>query len=401
MKIIHSYVPNRFTTDNLFQSTIPKEIAYIQMLSVLLAKKQYGEINLFTNDTIRVQIEKIGMPYESINTMVLNGYTDSVFCTPKMMVYKSMEEPYVHIDLDTLIYKKIDFDQYQSSVFYSHPDIRTPQHYDKDKGISIYRNYPSLNDTDQYFMNSSVTYLDLFYELYNDHSDFKRRNIRISEIPNMSIVGVKDFKNFGIASEMALSHYYKNKPSILASVNGPCYTEQLMIHLNLLEISEEYRNDLLNNKTFILPDAPLRFINEIKSNHEDVEYPLLFSHNSHLDFSAPTEIKKDGFTYEMKQEYFGHDGRTSSIDSFDDIIKAFNFDFYGLSHLTFYKESDIMQAIVIGYIVENFGPEYVRSIYKYFKTIRGDSYNLPLKSGGEKLYQKITGFKFDLNPIVI
>ena len=114
MKIIHSYVPNRFTTDNLFQSTIPKEIAYIQMLSVLLAKKQYGEINLFTNDTIRVQIEKIGMPYESINTMVLNGYTDSVFCTPKMMVYKSMEEPYVHIDLDTLIYKKIDFDQYQS-----------------------------------------------------------------------------------------------------------------------------------------------------------------------------------------------------------------------------------------------------------------------------------------------
>jgi hypothetical protein len=371
------------------------------MLSVLLAKREYGEIHLFTNDTIRVQIEKMGMPYASINTMVLNGYTDSVFCTPKMMVYKSMKEPYVHIDLDTLIYKKIDFDKYGSSVFYSHPDIRTPQHYDKDKGINIYRNYPSLNDSDQYFTSSSVTYLDLFYELYNDHSEFKRRNIRISEIPNMCIVGVRDFQNFGIASEMALLHYDRNKEKILASVNGPCYAEQLMIHLNLLEISEEYRRDVADNKTFILPDAPLRFVNEIKTNHPEVEYPILFSHNSHLDAGAPAEIKKDGFTYEMKQEYFGHDGRTSSIDSFDDIIKAFGFDFYGISHLTFYKGSDIMQAIVIGYIVENFGPEYVRNVYKYFKTIRGDSYNLSLKSGGEKLYQKLTGFKFDLNPIVI
>ena len=60
-----------------------------------------------------------------------------------------------------------------------------------------------------------------------------------------------------------------------------------------------------------------------------------------------------------------------------------------------------MQAIVIGHIVENFGPEYARSVYKYFKTIRGNSYNLSLKSGGEKLYQKLTGFKFDPEVIVL
>jgi len=398
MKIIQSYVPNKFTTDNVFSSTIPKELAYIQMLSVLLAKREHGNIHFFTNSVIKKQIEEMGIPYDSINVEVLDGYTDSLFCTPKMVVYKNMEEPYVHIDMDTLIYKKIDFNQYESSVFYSHPDLRIPRYFDEEKLAKIYQSYPSLDKSESFFERARVTYLDLFYELYNEHSEFKRKNIRIFDVPNMSIIGVRDFQNFGKASDLALSHYNNNKSKILSFENGPCYVEQLMIHLNLLEISEEYRADVENNKTFMLPDASLRFIDEIKLKHEDVEYPILFSHNSHLDSEAPVKIKKDGFVYEMKQQLFGHDGRTSSIDSLEDVIKSFKFDFYGLSHLTFYKESDIIQAITIGYIVENFGPEYVRRIYKYFNSIRGHSYNLPLKSGGEKLYQKLTGFVIDQNP---
>ena len=401
MRIIHSYVPNKFTTENVFSSTIPKEIAYIQMLSVLLAKREHGEIHFYTNEVIKKQVESMGVPYTSINTTILEGHTDSLFCTPKIMVYKDMTEPYVHIDLDTLIFKKIDFTQYESSVFYSHPDLRIPQHSDAERARKIYQSYPSLDGVESFFERSSVTYLDLFYQLYNDHSQFKKKNIKIFDVPNMSIVGVRDFKNFGLASEESLKHYLKNKERILEFTNGPCYVEQLMIHLNLLEISGEYRKNVEDNKTFILPDASLRFVSDITTNHLEVQYPIRFSHNSHLDYTIPTSIEKDGFTYEMKQQIFGHDGRTSTIDSMEDIIRCFNFDFYGLSHVTFYKESDIIQAIVIGYIVENFGPEIVREIYKYFKGIRGHSYNLPLKSGGEKLYQKLTGFKFDPNPIVL
>lgn len=401
MRIIQSYVPNKFTIENVFSSTIPKEIAYIQMLSVLLAKREHGEIHFYTNEVIKKQVESMGVPYTSVNTTILEGHTDSLFCTPKIMVYKAMTEPYVHLDLDTLIFKKIDFTQYESSVFYSHPDLRIPQHSDAERARKIYQSYPSLDGIESFFKRSSVTYLDLFYQLYSEHSPFQKKNIKIFDVPNMSIVGVRDFENFGLASDCALKHYFKNKDKILESNNGPCYVEQLMIHLNLLEISGEYRKNIEDNKTFILPDASLRFVSNITTNHLEVQYPIKFSHNSHLDYTIPTSIEKDGFTYEVKQQIFGHDGRTSTIDSMEDIIRCFNFDFYGLSHITFYKESDIIQAIVIGYIVQNFGPEFVREIFKYFKGVKGHSYNLPLKSGGEKLYQKLTGFKFDPHAIVI
>jgi hypothetical protein len=83
------------------------------------------------------------------------------------------------------------------------------------------------------------------------------------------------------------------------------------------------------------------------------------------------------------------------VGSMEDIIKLFDFDFYGLSHLTFYKWSEFFQAIVIGYIVKNFGEEYVRSVYEYYKTIYPVVYSFPRLSKGETLYQDLTGFKFE------
>lgn len=396
MKIIQSFIPSRFTTENIFYFTVPKEIIYIQMLSVLLAKREYGDVYFFTNKVIKEQIEKIGIPYSYIDCEILDEFSDHLFCTPKLLVYRSMNEPYVHIDIDTLIYKKIDFDQFDCSVFYSHPDLRTPQYADKERAFEIYKEYPALDDCEMYFYRSKLTYLDPFYSLYDEHSDFKKSNIKISEVPNMNIVGVRDFKNFGLASGISLLHYFKNKEKILKFENGPCYVEQLMIHLNLLEISEEYRNERRSEKRFILPDAPLRFENLIPQSFNEVKFPIRMTHNSHLDSFVDKEIRKDGFLYERKHELFGHEGRISSIDSIEDLKRIFQFDFYGLSHLTHYKRSDILQAIVIGTIVENFGPEYARSVYDYFKgIIKNGSYNVRALSGGEKLYQDLTGFVFD------
>jgi hypothetical protein len=94
-------------------------------------------------------------------------------------------------------------------------------------------------------------------------------------------------------------------------------------------------------------------------------------------------------------EYHEHYGRITRINTTEDIVKLFDFNFYGLSHLSFYKWSEIFQAIVIGYIIKNFGEEYVRNIYEYYKTIYPSLYNLPPLSKGEILYQKLTGFKFE------
>ena len=400
MKLIHSYVPNRFTTENMFSSTISKEMIYPQLLSVLLAKREHGSIDLYTNSVIKKQIEEIGIPYDQIDTEVLEDYSPELFCLPKLLVYMGMQEPYIHIDTDTLIFRKIETSDINSPVFYSHPDIRIPQYYDKAKLKDFYESFPSLSEDESFFHAASVTYLELFYKLGSDHSYFKIKNIRVSEIPNMNIIGVHDFKSFGEASKLAMDHYERNKEIIEKYRNPECYVEQLMVHLNMMEINQKYREDVRAKKNFLMEEAPLRADKTIPNDIRDTKFPITLYHTSHIPCESDL-IRQDGFLYKRIQEVFGHNGRSTKINSEDEIYDLFNFDFYGLNHLTFYKHTDLFQAIVIGYIVDNFGEDYVRNVFNYFKRIKGHSYDLPRLSSGEILYKKLTGFTFDLNPGII
>ena len=398
MKVIHTYIPSNLNSGKDRYKIIWKEIMYVQMLSVLLARREQGGIDLFTNEEIKKQIVEIGLPYDTINTEVLEESGSDLFCIPKLRVYNQMKEPFVHIDVDTLIYKKIDFSKYDASIVFSHPDLKKPK-YDKfdDRTKDIFSSYPSLNEVDAFFKSAGVTYLNLFYRLTSEHSEFKLNNIRISEVPNMNIIIANDYKKFGEASVLALEHYNKNKEVIGSTKNGECYSEQLMIHLNLLEISDNYRKDLQNGKTFLLKDVPMSVDADFNSHLDLLSYPFTILHNSHLDNSIEEFILKEGVTYKRFTEYHNHIGRTTKINSREELINLFNFDFYGISHLTFYKWTEIFQAIVIGYIINNFGEEYVRRIYEYYKIIYPSTYNLPRLSKGEILYQELTGFKFDRN----
>jgi hypothetical protein len=397
MKLIHTFVPNKFDLKNEKDKTIIwKDLMYVQMLSVLLANREYGGISLYTNNTIKKQILDIGVPYSEIDTDILQDTTSDLFCIPKLRIYREIKEPFVHIDTDTLIYNKIDFSKFDSSVVYSHPDIRPPLHKNGDDKLrEIFNNYPSLVDSDSFFKSAKITYLDLFNRLNNDHSEFKLNNIRVGDIPNMNIIIVNDHDNFNKASQMSLDHYIRNKEIIDSTKNGECYIEQLMIHLNMMEISEKYREEVIAKKTFILKDSPFMLDADFGSHLDDLKFPFTMIHNSHKDVEIDETIHINGVLYSRTPEYHEHYGRTTKVNSMEDIIKLFDFDFYGLSHLTFYKWSEFFQAIVIGYIVKNFGEEYVRSVYEYYKTIYPVVYSFPRLSKGETLYQDLTGFKFE------
>ena len=397
MKLIQTFVPNKFDLKNeKHKNIIWKDLMYVQMLSVLLAKREYGSISLYTNNTVKKQITDIGVPYTDIDTDILQDTTSDLFCIPKLRIYREIKEPFVHIDTDTLIYNKLDFSKFDASVVYSHPDIRPPVHKNGDEKLSeIFNNYPSLTDSDSFFKSAKITYVDLFNKLTNDHSEFKLNNIRVGDIPNMNIVIVNDYENFNMASQMSLEHYIRNKEIIDNTKNGECYIEQLMIHMNMMEISEKYREEVLLKKTFILKDSPFMLDADFGSHLDDLEFPFTMIHNSHMDSEIDETIFINGILYSRAMEYHEHYGRTSKVNSMEDIVKLFDFNFYGLSHLTFYKWSEIFQAIVIGYIVKNFGEEYVRSVYEYYKTVYPTVYSLPVLSKGEKLYQDLTGFKFE------
>jgi hypothetical protein len=403
MKLIHTFVPNKFDVKNeKHKNLIWKELMYVQMLSVLLAKREHGGIDLYTNNTIKKQILDIGLPYDNIDTDILQDSTSDLFCIPKLRIYREIKEPFVHIDTDTLIYNRIDFSKFDSSIVYSHPDIRPPLHKNGDDKLwEIFNNYPSLEGSDSFFKSAKITYLDLFNRLNNDHSEFKLNNIRIGDIPNMNIIIVNDHNNFNDASQMSLDHYIRNKEIIDSTKNGECYIEQLMIHMNLLEISEKYRNDVREKRTFILRDSPFMLDANFGSHLDDLKFPFTMIHNSHKDAEIDETIRVNGVLYTRSKEYHEHYGRITKVNSMRDITELFDFDFYGLSHLTFYKWSEIFQVIVIGYIVKNFGEEYVRNIYEYYKKVYPIVYNLPRLSKGEKLYEDLTGFKFEKNPGLI
>jgi len=64
---------------------------YVQMLSALYAKKHYGNIHLYTTEMEAEQINKIGVPYTSIDTKLLNNVDTKVYGIPKMHTYREMD----------------------------------------------------------------------------------------------------------------------------------------------------------------------------------------------------------------------------------------------------------------------------------------------------------------------
>jgi len=382
MKVVHSFIPVNG------QNHLYKEAIYVQLLSALLVKREYGDIDFYTNENIKKQVIDIGFPYTKINTSVLSGNINETFSIPKIMVFKEIKEPFIHIDADTFIYDKIDFSNV-NSISFSHRDIPTPSKIDLHRKASdICQMYPYLNDCDYFFESARHSYLDLFDQLNTEHSDFKIKNIRVNEIPNMNIICVKDYESFNLASELALEHYFKNRDIIKDHKNGACYIEQLMIHLNLMEISKNYYDDVKNGNTYMMTSSPTKVDGDYKWPFDNLKFPLTIVHHSPNDSEIEEEIKIDGLLYK-KIPQNDYDGRITQIQSLEDVVNYFNFNFYGVSHLTYYKWNEFFQALIIGQIMEMFGETYIQSVFNYFK----NTYNSGT-SAGEKLYEKLTGYRF-------
>ena len=62
-------------------------------------------------------------------------------------------------------------------------------------------------------------------------------------------------------------------------------------------------------------------------------------------------------------------------------------------HATYMKWYDWMQAYIIHNIRTRVGDQPLINMHNYFRKIY-PKYDLPLKSGGEKLYEKLTNFSF-------
>lgn len=367
MKVIHTYVPLGFSDPGSHSHILSKTLIYSQLLSALLAKREFGNIHLYTNEKIKKQITDIGIPYDTINTKTLEGEDPKTYSYYKMKVFAEQMDPFLHIDTDTFIYKKLFFEDHKNKILFAHPDHPIGENITRD----------SLNQI-------SRSYSGLFFVLESQHKKSDVKNFDLNKIPNMCIVYGGDPKLFSEATKKSIKHYKKNRKLIDSVTYGACYIEQLMIHLNLLDLSSDYKKISDSGENFLSPNVFL-FLDDMGE-----KFP----------FEMNLTTIKDYFFRETKG--FKHISSSTHknihkiiVPNEESTTDFFDFDFFGVHHVTYFKSLPFFQCVCIGQIVNNFGEEWIKRVYHYYKKLNPINYEMADLTPGELLYEKLTGFQFN------
>ena len=401
MKVIHTYVDDH--------TIIWKELLYVQYLSAILAKKHYGNISFYGDTKVCQQLKILELPYDEINSKLVNKTDVKTFSIPKLKVYKEIREPFVHIDTDTLLFSKIDFQNFEEDYLFSHLDIWMDDKLSRKESVEeLYEHYLiqktvepvtpkiilDLIKQKHNYQGMHETYSELFFKLLNRIETKLYDKVNFRGIPNMNVVYVNNFKTFSEACRLTLKHYYENKDDIDKHKNGPCYIEQFILHNYLRTIDKKYRQSNKKNNHVIFNEQPLGDIND---NGDGFGRASIIN-QKHLYFNNQALITKLSKYKNWDIMSSAEKYKTLYLKDENSVKELFDSDFGGFLHLTFLKWKPTYQAIVIDKLRQEIGDYGIRKIHKYFETRYINQDDLEPMSDGEKLYSKITGFDFNPKP---
>ena len=418
MKVVHSYVNKH--------DLIPKELIYVQYLSMLLARKHYKDISFYGDKNTCNVIRELGFEYYEINDTLLKLEDADTFSVVKLKVFESMGEPFLHIDTDTLLLNRIEFESYDKDYLFSHRDLTIP---DNDKGETMKNLYFTwfLNMLDrdddvlksEYPFKEAITkfkghipenillsakelyhnyflmdnyYTNLFFDIIEKVGKNVFDSVHFESIPNMNITYVRDFNKFRLATNEALKHYYENKKRIDLEPYGACYVEQFILHTQLRFIDQKYRKTSKKLKNFIFKDSPTVQFDEanIVERLDKITFPYTVHYNNDKHFKCHC----CGEEIISPLSISGDDYNQFTMESIDDVIKIVSQNFNGFLHLSHLKWTDLFQIYVIHMIRMMGGTEKIRQIHNFYKR-EYPLIDLPEMSRAEKLYEKLTRFKFE------
>lgn len=248
MKIIHTYVPVGDTKFN-------KYIAYSMSLSALLAKRHYDNVVLYTDKKTGEIVKQLKIPYDSINTELLDNFSEKTFSIPKLLVYSNQKEPFIHIDLDTFIFDKIEFTD-KKRIYSTFPE-----------GSGDILKFDIANSS---FFNTYIIPLQKIQEnLPNEFS----KHIIFKNVPNMSVFGGFNHELISEATKYCLDIYENNMSFFDSNYYNACIIEQLFIPAAIRMILSKNRkkNELENSFKFLFKDNPT-YVEFIKNKWD---YPFL------------------------------------------------------------------------------------------------------------------------------
>ena len=274
MKIVHTFIPSNHD--------ITEEMLNMMLLSVLLVKQYYDNVVLYTNDEICEIVKKYEIPYTEINTEILNGINVKTFSIPKLMVYSNQNEPYIHIDLDTFIFNKIDFHNHYTtySTFMEGMDVignfRPPTFYHTLKGF--YKTYIK----NSYFISDKLD------------NEFVK-NISYNQIPNMSVFGGYKHDLIKESSNYCLKIYNDNIDFFDSDYYNACIIEQLFIPSAMRMISGENQHITYlfngNPSIFNFESDFLDYPYNVNSNGDMVYF------NNKVDLMSKIDYNFNGFLH--------------------------------------------------------------------------------------------------------
>lgn len=121
-KAVYTYFAIEGQESAGFNST--KELSFFLSLSVEYSKKFFKEVELVTNDYGKsILIKKYKIPFTSVDTSLnkLNVHKD-LWAFAKIVSYSIQKKPFVHIDLDVVLWEKIPAHLLKSKIFFQHKD---------------------------------------------------------------------------------------------------------------------------------------------------------------------------------------------------------------------------------------------------------------------------------------
>lgn len=297
MKIIHSYKP-------LLKDKIEKKVIYQMTLSALLAQKHYGNIHLYCDNETAKIIKEIGIEYTSIDTDLLKKYTGKAFALPKMYVYAEQDEPFIHIDIDTLIFNKIDF-KYKTKIYYAFSE-----------GLNGRLKY---NDNHEHFYN---TYIKNSFEVFEILEKKHKKFVDFNNIYNMCIFGGWQYDLIQTATKYCLKIYEQNQEFIDSRYTNNAMLEQML-----------------------LPGAINMFA---KNWGRNVKVKTIFKDSFFNTFDG---CERNYFDYPVKIQ----NGKTKFIlKNQNDLFNHSDMDFDGFLHLNGYKDVKELKFLTVLKLFENF-----------------------------------------------
>lgn len=381
VKAIQSFVP--FNAGLNPESVLGKPYTYLTLLSSLQLKKLYGEVTLYTNNSIANFLKQMDFPYKYDTS--LEGETGIYFAMPKLKAFMKQTDPFVHFDLDTLVFNKPAFSDRSSPYLFSHRDMPNDGYSKKD------RRYPRQKHkavtsmvTDVWFDNLMESYLLAYYNCSYLPEDYPTHLINPNNIPNMNYIGVKNVEVFKKATAVAMDIADKNKSIFVNNWLASNFIEQLTIPLYLELLDKDYSLALKAEKPV---DSPFSFSgdpftclgfpkDDPKWQKKLPKFPFNFQH--YYQCGECSDWHKDIIKVKDKKDL------ASKLD-----LSKYRYVHIGGGN----KQYALWQAMIIHTLVENFGEEPVLKVTEVYR-IKDQDKNIKLRFlPGEMLYEELTGNK--------